>query len=86
MIETTSKWGNESGERKAGKFIASPACDCCGKPTGRDYNTDDEVCGSTDGPGFYLCSRKRCGAKTEGLDVEARRALYTAQRVKNRAG
>jgi hypothetical protein len=80
-----SKWGNEKRERENGRFAVSEACDCCGKGTGRDYCTDDEVCGGTDGPGFFLCARARCRAKVEGLGVEERRVLYTAQRAANRA-
>lgn len=67
----------------SGRYAKSQSCDCCGKPVGTEYLTDDEVCGGSDGPGFYLCQRKRCAAKQAGLSVEARRALYTAQRAKN---
>lgn len=83
---TGHKWGSDRTERarKGGQFVKSPACDCCGKPTGRDYCTDDEVCGGNDSPGFYLCSRVRCVAKREALDVEGRRALYTAGRALSR--
>lgn len=68
-----------------GKFKKSPPCDACGKPVGTDYMTDDEVVGNGDGPGFFLCDRKRCEAKRDALDVAGRRALYTAQRAKNNA-
>lgn len=44
-----------------GKYSAAPKCDCCGKPTNEALRyTDDEVCQGSDGPGFYLCHRKRC--------------------------
>jgi hypothetical protein len=67
-------------------------CDACGD----GYNavvkhvTDDEVCGGTDGPGFYLCGEAKCEASDwwDGngacsLSVEGRRAFYTAQRAEN---
>lgn len=66
---------------RSGRYAKSPKCDCCGKPTGREYATDDEVCNGGDGPGFYLCSRTRCIAKYEGLDVETRRKLFTESRA-----
>lgn len=65
-----------------GRYDKRTPCDACGKSAPEDYITDDEVCGCTDGPGFYLCERKRCVSKRpEG--VEERRAYYTAQRAKN---
>jgi len=71
---------------RAGRYDVEQRCDCCGQPiterTG-GHVTDDEVCGATDGPGFYLCSRVRCERSRSGLDVEARRALYTAGRARN---
>jgi len=70
---------------RSGRYAQSPACDACGKPVGVEYGTDNEVCGATDGPGFFLCHRARCAKKLEGLTVEERRTLYTAQRNKNRA-
>jgi hypothetical protein len=66
-----------------GRFRASPKCDGCGKPTGRDCATDDEVCQGGDGPGFYLCGRVRCGKRYVGMAVDARRAFFTAQRDVN---
>ncbi len=42
--------------------------------------TDDEVCGDTDGPGFYLCYRKACHQKTNGLSAVERRVLYEVTR------
>lgn len=68
-----------------GKFRATPLCDACNKPVGTAYFTDDEVCGASDGPGFYLCERKRCLAARD-LDVEGRRALYTAKRAERAEG
>lgn len=66
-----------------GKFRKSILCDCCGKPCGRDHMTDDEVCGGSDGPGFYICARVRCGKLVEGKTTEERREIYTARRAKN---
>lgn len=67
-----------------GRFSTKPACDACGKPCTGEHFTDGEACGSSDGPGFYLCERKRCEAKRpEGL--EERKAFYAAQREKNEA-
>lgn len=60
-----------------------PLCDGCGAPTGDDYATDAEVCGASDGPGFFLCDT--CAA-LEGTPLEERRAHYTAQRAINRGG
>lgn len=91
----TRKWGQDDkgggGERDAasGRFVTSILCDACGKPMGNldkpgNHYTDDEVCGGSDGPGFYLCHRVRCGEHRESLPVEERRALYTAQRAKNK--
>lgn len=67
---------------QAGRYSKTPPCDACGKPVGTNYFTDDEVCGSSDGPGFYLCERKRCIKVRDNKTVEERRALYTAQRAK----
>lgn len=72
-LERYSHEGRDSG---SGRFVKSAACDGCGKPVGTNYFTDGEVCGGSDGPGFYLCERKRCAAAREGLSIEARRALY----------
>lgn len=70
---------------RRGKFKAGPRCDGCGKPIGTAYFTDEEVCGSTDGPGFLVCDRARCAKALEGLDVEQRRARYAKQRELNDA-
>lgn len=68
-------------ERNAqGLFTKSPPCDGCGKPVGTDPLCDDEVCGSSDGPGFNICHRKRCSNKLNSMSVEERRALYTEMR------
>jgi hypothetical protein len=68
-------------ELKSGQYRKGPQCDACNKPTGTDYFTDVDVCDGGDGPGFFLCERKRCMARRDALDVEARRALYTAARA-----
>jgi len=68
---------------RRGKYENSPRCDCCGKPVGTAYYTDDDVCGSTDGPGFYICDRKRCADKRAEMSVDERRTLYTSQRKAN---
>jgi hypothetical protein len=63
-------------------------CDGCGRPiterTG-GHVTDTEVCGDSDGPGFYLCGRARCEQERDRLDVEARRALFSSVRARNAA-
>lgn len=76
------RWQHTERDHRSGKYRASPRCDGCGKPVGTNYFTDGDVCGDTDGPGFFLCERKRCIAKRD-LDLEGRRALYTAQRAVN---
>lgn len=65
----------------SGRYTDGHKCDACNKPTGVDYFTDDEVCGGSDGPGFYLCARKGCEKRRDALEVDARRALYTATRA-----
>lgn len=72
-------------DHSTGQYRKTAKCDACGKPVGTNYYTDDEVCGGSDGPGFYLCDRKRCMSKRDLPTVEARRALYTAQREANEA-
>lgn len=76
---------HDDRDHRSGKFRKTELCDACGKRVGTAYFTDTDVCGSTDGPGFFLCDRKRCMAKRDGLDEAARRALYTAQRAINDA-
>lgn len=66
---------------RSGRYRTSPLCDCCNKPVGTAYFTDEEVCEGTDGPGFYICERKRCEKMREGLSVEERRALYESARA-----
>jgi hypothetical protein len=67
-----------------GRYATKIPCDACGKPVTGEHCTDDAVCDGGDGPGFYLCSRKRCNDRIpDGL--EERRAYYTAQRALNDA-
>lgn len=73
---------HERRENVSGRYEATHPCDCCGKPAGNDFMTDAEVCGGSDGPGFYICERKRCAAKRDGKTVEERRAMYTAERAR----
>jgi len=51
----------------SGRYESTAACDACGRPTGADYFTDDEVCGNGDGPGFRLCARSLCMARRDVL-------------------
>ncbi len=81
MRAPLKRYAHETRARGTGRYLASPRCDGCGKPVGTAYYTDDEVCGGSDGPGFYVCERKRCAAKLTGLSVEARRAIYVATRA-----
>ena len=62
------KTGVERGA--AGRFAAVPKCDFCGKPITGTHYSDTRVCGNSDGPGFYLCDRKRCVAARERLEEE----------------
>lgn len=77
--EATSKPIHDE-RASSGRYSKSPTCDCCGLPVGTDPVCDEEVCGSTDGPGFFLCERRTCEAKRSNLSVEGRRALYQAVR------
>jgi uncharacterized protein (DUF1778 family) len=45
-------------------------CDVCGWTVSRgdDHCTDARVCGTTDGPGFALCSRKKCVQRREHVE------------------
>ena len=70
-------------EARAGRYRPSMLCDACGQPVGERYYSDEEVCGGSDGPGFYLCRRTRCRTQREVMTAEERRALYAAQRAKN---
>lgn len=65
----------------AGKYKSTPLCDACNKPVGTNYYTDEQACGNSDGPGFYLCERALCKMIRDGLDVEGRRELYTMRRA-----
>jgi hypothetical protein len=76
----------EQPRKRDGRYAQVEACDACGKNAGYpNHNTDDEVCGNGDGPGFFLCNRKTCGKRYENLGVEDRRTLFAAQRAKNDA-
>ncbi len=77
--------GNDPRRRRErdGRYAIEQRCDACGKPIHGEYFTDDEVCCGSDGPGFFLCGRKRCGARYESLPIEKRRELFTEQRTKN---
>lgn len=66
----------------AGRYSVQHRCDACGQPIHGAQTSDDEVCGSGDGPGFLLCERKRCEGKRPE-SVEGRREMYTRQRAKN---
>lgn len=72
---------HDQRDYRNGRCVASARCDACGKPVGTAYYTDDEVCGGGDGPGFYLCERKRCGEKLRGLTVDERRTVYERTRA-----
>ena len=68
--------------------IEEQPCDGCRRNIEREdgvlnHATDTEVCGSSDGPGFFLCGTEACNALWENLDVEARRALFTKNRKLN---
>jgi hypothetical protein len=68
--------GHEPRRESDGRYAIEQPCDACGKPIHGEHMTDDEVCGSSDGPGFFLCNRKRCGASYEAMTVEERRAFF----------
>ena len=69
---------------RSGRFGSVTRCDCCDKPVTGEHLSDSRVCGNDDGPGFYLCDRKRCEAKREKLEaaggIEGLRVAYTATR------
>ena len=57
-------------------------CDACGDPIIGEHFTDEEVCGTGDGPGFLLCDGEECKAlRPKGL--RARRSFYAYQRKHN---
>lgn len=68
-------------------------CDACSRPlrlgsAGETIHlTDDRVCGSGDGPGFFLCDRRPCQITCEKAEaaggLERLRALYADGRRKN---
>ena len=87
---TGASFGEEKTgvEREAGgRFRAVPKCDFCGKPITGEHFSDPRVCGGGDGPGFFLCDRKRCSDKRERYEQEhGLQALgehYVAQRTAN---
>lgn len=57
------------GRARSGRFAELPRCDACGKPVSEHF-TEDRVCGGSDGPGFYVCGRKRCAARLEKAEAE----------------
>lgn len=59
-----------------GRYKLERLCDACGGRITGVRCTDDDVCQGGDGPGFYLCDRKPCRAKYEGMTVEQRRAYF----------
>jgi hypothetical protein len=66
---------------RAGRFVVTPLCDGCNRPVGTSFFTDDEVCGTTDGPGFYLCDRAACMRRRD-LPTAERRSLYETNRAR----
>jgi hypothetical protein len=76
---------NTYRNQHTGRYAHSQPCDGCGKPCGLDPMTDAEVCGSTDGPGFFLCARISCETRRDALDLQGRRALYSATRLRTTA-
>jgi hypothetical protein len=80
MATALKRHQHDDRDHRSGRYQKSPACDGCGKPVGTNYYTDDAVCGGGDGPGFYVCDRKRCQAALSGLSADQRRAVYVATR------
>jgi hypothetical protein len=74
---------HDARSERTGRYVESRRCDACGRPCGTDYGTDDDVCGGSDGPGFFLCL-DYCN-EVRHLGVEERRHHYTAQRARNDA-
>lgn len=73
---------HDGRDRHTGRYKSTIRCDYCGAGVGNNaYYSDDEVCDGSDGPGFFLCGRKRCIAARDQLPIEVRRVLYTAQRA-----
>lgn len=80
-----------SARGRDGRYEEGYRCDQCGKTCGDaqngDYCTDDEVCGSSDGPGFFLCNRVRCVQKREGKTPRQRyELLYLCPAEPSRRG
>ena len=72
---------------KKGRFARVTRCDGCGKPVTGQHFTDDRVCGGTDGPGFFLCDRKRCVEQLRQVEsesgIDGLRMLYEERRCRN---
>ncbi len=85
-MTTALKRHQHDDRERGGKYRKTPSCDGCGKPVGTNYYTDEEVCGGTDGPGFYVCDRKRCVKALASLNVEQRRGVYENMRQRCDAG
>lgn len=75
---------NDRNREQDGRYAREVACDACGRPAREDYCTDEEVCGQTDDPGFFLCTRKRCVALVPEGGPEERRGYYNTQRAENK--
>jgi len=84
MRKNLDRHAHNDRDHRNGQYRKSNPCDACGEPVGTAYYTDEEVCGNTDGPGFFLCDRAKCHKKRD-FPLEVRRALYTAQRAINDA-
>ncbi len=73
-------------DEQTGRYAEKLPCDGCGKSCIGEHFTDDEVVGKFynggDGPGFFLCNRKRCIA-ARPKSVDARHEFYTRQREIN---
>jgi hypothetical protein len=59
-------------------------CDACGDPIIGEHDTDDEVCGTGDGPGFLLCRVEDCVTRRPAM-LRHRRQFYARQRKANEA-
>ncbi len=57
-------------------------CDACGEKIVGEHFTDEEVCGATDGPGFFLCGDAEC-IESRPQSLRHRRRRYTHQRAAN---
>lgn len=54
-------------DAQGARFRKHPKCDACGKPV-TAFFTDNRICGGTDGPGFYLCDRRKCAENREQIE------------------